>query len=112
MGFFAAILSAVFSSSKDLLSKRLALRMDGTTSTFASFAFALPFYIVALAILYWLSLERFERSVPFLVLILLRSVTDTFAEGINIHASPHAHTSLSPTPFPPPPFLLLFLSPH
>ena len=73
MGFLAATLSAVFSSSKDLLSKRLAFRLDGTSSTFASFAFALPFYIAALVLLYALGLESFERSVPFLVLVLLRS---------------------------------------
>ena len=37
MGFAAALLSAVFSAAKDLLSKRFASRLDGTVSTFASF---------------------------------------------------------------------------
>jgi len=111
MGFFAAALSAVFSSSKDLLSKRLALRLDGTSSTFASFAFALPFYIAALAFLHWLGLERFERSVPFLVLILLRSVTDTFAEGLKMHAFAHGDISIVATFFSLSPLLLLITSP-
>src|SRR5438128_5587010 len=50
MGFLAAVLSAGLSSAKDLLSKRLAFRLDGTVSTFASFFFALPYYVVVLAV--------------------------------------------------------------
>jgi drug/metabolite transporter (DMT)-like permease len=111
MGFFAATLSAVFSSSKDLLSKRLAFRLDGTTSTFASFAFALPFYVVVLAVLYWLGFEDFERSVPFLVLILLRSITDTFAEALKMHAFAHGDISIVVTFFSLSPLLLLITSP-
>src|SRR5262245_16247116 len=111
MGFFAATLSAVFSSSKDLLSKRLAFRLDGTASTFASFAFALPFYIVVLAVLYWLGLEDFERSVPFLLLILLRSITDTFAEALKMHAFAHGDISIVVTFFSLSPLLLLITSP-
>jgi drug/metabolite transporter (DMT)-like permease len=111
MGFLAATLSAVFSSCKDLLSKRLAFRLDGTSSTFASFAFALPFYIPALAFLYWLGLEDFERSVPFLVLILLRSITDTFAEGMKMHAFAHGDISIVATFFSLSPLLLLITSP-
>jgi drug/metabolite transporter (DMT)-like permease len=111
MGFFAAMLSAVFSSSKDLLSKRLAFRLDGTTSTFASFAFALPFYVVVLAFLYWLGFEDFERSLPFLVLILLRSITDTFAEALKMHAFAHGDISIVTTFFSLSPLLLLLTSP-
>jgi drug/metabolite transporter (DMT)-like permease len=111
MGFFAATLSAVFSSSKDLLSKRLAFRLDGTTSTFASFAYALPFYIAVLAVLYWLGVEGFERSVPFLVLILLRSITDTFAEGLKMYAFAHGDISIVATFFSLSPLLLLVTSP-
>lgn len=111
MGFLLATLSAVFSSSKDLLSKRLAFRLDGITSTFASFAFALPFYLAALAVLSWLGYEGFERSVPFLVLIVLRSITDTFAEGMKMYAFAHGDISIVATFFSLSPLLLLVTSP-
>jgi drug/metabolite transporter (DMT)-like permease len=111
MGFLLATLSAGFSSSKDLLSKRLAFRLDGTTSTFASFAFALPYYIAVLAVLYWLGVEQFERSVPFLVLVLLRSITDTFAEGMKMYAFAHGDISIVATFFSLAPLLLLVTSP-
>ena len=77
MEFFAALLSAVFSSSKDLLSKRLAFRLDGTVSAFASFWFALPFYVVVLAVLYYLGFEAFDWSLLFLTLVFLRSLSRT-----------------------------------
>jgi drug/metabolite transporter (DMT)-like permease len=111
MGFLLASFSAVFSSSKDLISKRLALRLDGMTSTFASFAFALPFYVAALIVLAWLGIEGFERSVPFLVLILLRSITDTFAEGLKMYAFAHGDISIVATFFSLSPLLLLITSP-
>src|SRR3989442_15567184 len=97
MEFFAALLSAVFSSSKDLLSKRLAFRLDGTVSTFASFWFALPFYVLVLVVLYPLGVETFECSLPFLALVLLRSITDTFAEWMKMHAFAHGDVSLVAT---------------
>jgi drug/metabolite transporter (DMT)-like permease len=111
MGFLAATLSAIFSSSKDLISKRLSFRLDGTTSTFASFAYALPFYLAALAVLYLLGLEDFERSAPFLMLILLRSITDTFAEGMKMHAFAQGDISIVATFFSLSPLLLLITSP-
>jgi hypothetical protein len=81
------------------------------TSTFASFAFALPFYIAALAVLGWLGVEGFERSLPFLVLILLRSITDTFAEGMKMYAFAHGDISIVATFFSLSPLLLLVTSP-
>src|SRR5262249_416615 len=111
MGFFAATLSAIFSSSKDLLSKRLAFRLDGTTSTFASFAYALPFYIAVLTVLYWLGVEDFERSVSFLGLILVRGIPYTFPEGMTMHGFAHGDISIVATFFSLSPLLLLVTSP-
>jgi drug/metabolite transporter (DMT)-like permease len=111
MGFLAALLSAVFSSAKDLLSKRLAYRLDGTVSTFASFAFALPFYVVVLTILFLTGHESFEWSLPFLVLVLLRSITDTFAEWLKMYAFAHGDISIVATFFSLSPLLLLITSP-
>src|SRR5262245_8673040 len=99
MGVFAAVLSAVLSSAKDLISKRLAFRIDGTLSTYASFAFALPFYVAALALLVLLGKEDLSVSTAFLWLVLLRSVTDSFAEGMKMHAFAHGDISLVATFF-------------
>jgi drug/metabolite transporter (DMT)-like permease len=111
MGFIAALLSAVFSSAKDLLSKRLALRLDGTASTFASFAFALPFYVVLLAVLTALGQETFEWSGLFLLFVLLRSVTDTCAEWMKMYAFAHGDISIVASFFSLSPLFLLVTSP-
>jgi len=43
MGIIAVFLSTIFSTTKDVLSKKLSVQIDGMASTFASFGFALPF---------------------------------------------------------------------
>ena len=111
MGFLAALLSAVFSSTKDLLSKRLAFRLDGTSSAFASFAFALPYYVVLLAVLYLLGEENFAWSAPFLVLVFLRSSTDTVAEWLKMNAFTYGDVSVVASFFSLSPLFLLFTSP-
>ena len=111
MGLVAALLSAVFSSAKDLLSKRLAFQLDGTVSTFASFGFALPFYVLVLAVLYLLGRETGEWSLLFLMLVLLRSSTDTVAEWLKMHAFAHGDISVVATFFSLSPLFLLLTSP-
>lgn len=111
MGFVAAICSALFATSKDLISKRLAFRLDGTTSTFASFAYALPFYVVVLTILYAMGLETFAWTPYFLLLILLRAITDTFAEWMKMSALVHGDLSVVATFFSLSPIFLLLASP-
>lgn len=111
MGLLAALLSTVFSSSKDFMSKRLAYRLDGTVSTFASFAFALPFYLLLLAVLWWQGVETFTLSLPFLILVLLRSSTDTVAEWMKMHAFAHGDLSLVVLVLSLSPLLLLVTSP-
>jgi drug/metabolite transporter (DMT)-like permease len=111
MGLLAALLSTVFSSSKDLMSKRLAYRLDGTVSTFASFAFALPFYLLLLAVLWMRGAETFTWSSTFLILVLLRSLTDTFAEWMKMHAFAHGDLSLVVLILSQSPLLLLITSP-
>jgi drug/metabolite transporter (DMT)-like permease len=111
MGLFAALLSAVFSSSKDLMSKRLAFHLDGTVSTFASFAFALPYYVLLLAALYVMGYETFTVSLWFLTLVLLRSITDTFAEWLKMYAFAHGDLSIVVIVFSISPLFLLITSP-
>jgi drug/metabolite transporter (DMT)-like permease len=111
MGLLACTLSALFATSKDLLSKRFASRLDGTTSTYASFAYALPFYLIVLAVLVEREMETFTLTQSFLLLVLLRSVTDVFAEGMKMHALAHGDLSVVATFFSISPLFLLVTSP-
>ena len=111
MGLLTAMLSSVFASSKDLISKRLAFRLDGTVSTFASFAFALPFYLILLIVLSLLGREVVTVSLAFLTLVFLRSVTDTFAEWLKMHALGHGDLSLVALVLSLSPVFLLITSP-
>jgi drug/metabolite transporter (DMT)-like permease len=111
MDLLTALLSSVFASSKDLISKRLAFRLDGTVSTFASFAFALPFYLVLLAVLSLLGHEVLTLSLEFLLLVFLRSITDTFAEWLKMHALGHGDLSLVVLVLSLSPLFLLITSP-
>jgi drug/metabolite transporter (DMT)-like permease len=104
-------MSAVFSSGKDVLSKRVSFRLDGTASTFASFAFALPFYLLVLGILHFREHDPYTISSAFLTLLLLRSITDTFAEWLKMHALAHGDLSVVSLFFAMSPLLLLVTSP-
>src|SRR5438874_2149333 len=94
MGIFAVFLSTVFMTSKDILSKKLAVRIDGTASTFASFAFAIPFYLIVLAGLWLLGHDIFTFSATFWLLVLFRALTDVFAEGMKMYSFAHGDISL------------------
>lgn len=111
MGLLASLLSAVFAASKDLVSKRLASHLDGTASTFASFAFALPYYVVVLGILLLFKQETMTWSRAFLTMVFLRAVTDSLAEWMKMHALAHGDISLVATFFSISPLFLLILSP-
>lgn len=111
MGFLAAAFSALFSASKDLLSKRLAYRLDGLTSTYASFAYALPFYLLVLAVLHGLGVQVLFLAPMFLLLVLLRAITDSFAEGMKMYAFAHGDISVVVMVFSISPLFLLVTSP-
>lgn len=111
MGLLASLLSAVLAAAKDLVSKRLAFRLDGTASTYASFAYALPFYLLLLAILRLAGYEAFTFTRTFLLLVLLRSITDTLAEWMKMYAFAHGDISVVVSFFSLSPLLLLITSP-
>lgn len=110
-GIVLSLLSAVFSSSKDLFSKRLAYQIDGMTSTFASFGFALPFYCVVLAALFYWHPRPLELGPSFLLLVFLRASTDVMAEGMKMYAFSYADISVVACFFSLSPLLLLITSP-
>ncbi len=111
MGFLLAVLSALLNTTKDLLSKRLASLVDGTTSTFASFAYALPFYALLLACLYFAGFEVVTFSKQFALLVLLRSLSDAGAEWTKMQALACGEISLIAPFLSLAPLFLLFFSP-
>jgi drug/metabolite transporter (DMT)-like permease len=111
MGILAALFSAFFSTSKDVISKKLAMRIDGTASTFASFGFALPFYLVVLGALYLIGFDLFHFSVAFWWLVLLRALSDVGAEGMKMYSFAHGDIGLVTILFSLSPLFLLVLSP-
>lgn len=80
MGLLACLFAAIFSSSKDLYSKKISLSVVGIHSAFASFVFALPFYCFAIGISWLFGYESFVLGTSFWWLVLARSLTDAVAE--------------------------------
>lgn len=111
MGILAAFLSALFAASKDLVSKSLASRVDSTVSTFASFIYAMPFYLLLLIFLGLTGYEQFQFGSNFIILVLVRSITDCLAEWCKMSALAHAEISLLASFLSLSPVFLLLLSP-
>ncbi|MBY0524555.1 MAG: hypothetical protein K2R98_14215 [Gemmataceae bacterium] len=111
MGLLFSLLSATLAAAKDLVSKRLAFQLDGMASTYASFVYALPYYAVLLVILWACGYEVFTFTWEFFLLIVLRAVTDTLAEGMKMYAFAYGDISLVATFFSISPLFLLVTSP-
>ena len=107
----AAVCAATFATSKDLLSKRLSSEVDGTVSTLASFAYALPYYGIALGIMTFCGLPFGDLGASFWVLVIFRSLTDGCAEWLKMNALAHADISLVAPFFALSPLILLVLGP-
>lgn len=110
-GILAAVISALFSTSKDVVSKKVSFNVHASVSAFASFVFALPYYLALLGVLYLLGGENFEFGPNFLLFVLLRSITDTAAELCKMHALSCADLSLIVPIFALYPLFLLATSP-
>lgn len=111
MGAILALLSAVFSSSKDVISKYLAGKVTSQASTLGSFLFALPFYLVALICAWLMGFETITLSSSFWIYVLLRSFTDAFAESCKMKALALGDLSLVANFFALYPIFLLVTSP-
>lgn len=111
MGVLAALFTATMLTAKDLVSKMLSSRVDPDVSTFASFAFALPFYgVIALCFLLG-GYEPLEASGTFLLLVLLRGISDVCAEGCKMRALKHGDVSLVTGLLSLSPLVLTLISP-
>jgi len=111
MGISLALLCAFFSSSKDIVSKRVSSTVSGSVSAAASFLFALPYYLILLFILGYLGYEDFSLSWAFLGYVVLRSTTDVFAEYFKMSAFRFGDLSLVAPFLSLTPFFLLMTSP-
>ncbi len=94
MGLLACFLGALSFSAKDIVSKLLSLKVDGTSSTFASFAFAVPYYALIILLAWQLGLEDFIVGPEFTTLVLLRALTDSGAEWFKMQALASGEISL------------------
>lgn len=109
MGFILALLCTFLNSAKDLFSKKLSFLVDGTTSTFASFAFALPFYLILFVGLQLSDYQVASYSSYFWLLVILRTLSDAGAEWTKMQALSYGEISyLAPFMSLAPLFLLIF----
>jgi drug/metabolite transporter (DMT)-like permease len=111
MGIWIALLASGFSTGKDLVSKRLTLSLDGTASTFASFAFALPFYLLLLVGGYLAVPAAVAFGSAGLLMVFLRALTDSMAELCKMHALAKGEISQVSSLMHLSPVFLLVLSP-
>lgn len=111
MGFLVALISAMSSTAKDIVSKAVASRVHPDVSTFASFSFALPFYLVLLVVAALCGAEPLAYSGSFLLLVLARSITDVFAEGFKMKAFAAGDISLVSSFLSLSPLMLALMSP-
>ena len=111
MGILLALVGAFLNSAKDLFSKRLAALIDGDTSTFTSFAYAIPLYCILLLAAYLAGFETFAITGNFFLFILLRAVCDCGTEWTRMHAFAKGDISLVAPYMSLAPLFLLVLSP-
>ncbi|MBX7143919.1 MAG: DMT family transporter [Oligoflexia bacterium] len=111
LGAVIALGGAALHAAKDIISKSLSSRVDGATSTFASFAFAIPFYLAALFILWLTGLEDFALTPAFWTWIVLRSLSDVCAEWFKMHSFTHGDLSVVSSLVAMSPVVLLIVSP-
>lgn len=111
LGPVCALLSAACSTSKDIYSKRLAASVPSSLSTFASFAFALPYYGALLALLYLTGNETFSVGAHFFVWIALRSASDAVAESLKMKSFAFGDLSLVSSFLSLSPLFILITSP-
>lgn len=93
LAYLAAFSAAFFSSAKDIGSKLLALNISGAASSVGSFVYALPFFLILLALLHGLGYPVFQISSGFWSLIILRALSDAVGESCKMYAFKHGEFS-------------------
>ena len=111
MGVIAALISACTSTAKDLVSKLVSGRVHPDVSTFASFAYALPYYFIIMIGMSLWGDESLSLSRTFLMLVVLRGLSDVCAEGCKMRAFAHGDVSLVSGLLSLAPLVLTIISP-
>lgn len=111
MGILAALITSLFLTSKDIVSKKLSLKVDSTSSTFASFAYAIPFYLVIMLAALAFGHNAFAVSQMAFGILLMRSITDLGAEWLKMKALETGEMSVVASFLSLSPIFLLLLSP-
>lgn len=110
-GVLLSLTAALLGTGKDVVSKSLAANVDGALSAFASFAFALPFYLLGLIALWLLGYEDFAFGQSFFWLVVGRSITDALAEMMKMKAFESGEISMVSGLISLSPLFLLITSP-
>lgn len=110
-GILAALISTFFATSKDLLSKKLSEKVHGNVSAFASFLYAIPWYFLIMGIAYMTGIPVLEYGSAFFLYVLLRAITDSFAEFFKMHALAKGDISFIANFLSLSPVFLLFTAP-
>lgn len=111
MGIFAALISAVLGTSKDILSKNLSVLISSTTSALTSFLYPIPFYLIWIIFLFVISPEAVYFGPSFVLLVLLRASSDAVAEWMKMSSYKYSDLSTVASILSLSPAFLLLLSP-
>lgn len=111
VGTSIALSWAVFASAKDILSKKVAFSLSGIASSWASFAFAVPFYLLCMLIGVVTNALTVSFSAEFLFLVTLRALSDAFFETSKMTALKIGELSQLVIAMQLIPIAMLFLSP-
>ena len=111
MGTLIALFATLFLTVKDTLSKKISFSIDGTTSALASFLFAIPFYLILLAIIWLYGIDIFSVSPGFWVIVFARAFFDTLAESSKMQAFSNGELSAVTSIISLYPIFVLLLSP-
>lgn len=85
---------SVCMASRELLSKRISADASGTVSAFATFLFALPFYLVLWTALLFCGVESARVESGFWFWIVCRALSDVGAEWSKMVAISYGELSL------------------
>lgn len=81
LSIFSALVASILVAAKDVVSKKVSTAVNPLVSSFASFLFAIPYYLLILAVLWMLGIEDFTFNAGFWSFVVLRALSDTCAES-------------------------------
>lgn len=111
IGILCALLASMLITAKDVVSKKVSSLVDPLVSSFASFLYAVPFYLLFLLLAWFLGYENFLWTGNFWLFVFLRALTDTVAESSRMLAFKEGELSSVAAIFSLHPIMTLIFSP-